>query len=108
MDHFVKDFENPDKIDTSVFDSINDYNEMVALGDCNDFRVFHNNIRSINKNFDQLFVLLICLFPVENFPFNDERNERNPKINLDKMKTNLGPIGNHFFRLRILRTLTNI
>ncbi|KAL3266054.1 hypothetical protein HHI36_010241 [Cryptolaemus montrouzieri] len=52
------DFENPDKIDTSVFDSINDYNEMVALRYFNNFRLYHNNIRNINKNFEQLLVLL--------------------------------------------------
>lgn len=58
MDQYLRDFETVEEVATEIND-IADYNELVGSDDGgNFFSIFHSNIRSINRNINEMTLLL--------------------------------------------------
>ncbi|VEN58210.1 unnamed protein product [Callosobruchus maculatus] len=56
MDNYVRKFDVPG-IETHISETINDCKQKI-ISDGMKFNIFHNNIRSISKNLDELLILL--------------------------------------------------
>lgn len=56
MNPYIKEYNNK-SIETLLISNINDFNKTQSISQF-DFKVFHNNIRSVYKNYDELSVLL--------------------------------------------------
>lgn len=81
MDSYIRDYDNPD-FETYECFGVNEYNTLLSSQKTKcktDFSVLHNNIRSINKNFDEFEVFLSqmedsfdCVVLTETFSVPDE------------------------------------
>lgn len=56
MDTYLRDYDNS-VIETNVVNNINEYNNL-SKSSLSNFKVFHLNIRSVAKNFDELLLVL--------------------------------------------------
>lgn len=53
MDEYIRDYK-PDKIETNIATNIKQCEDLLGKDSSNDFRLYHNNIRSLSKNIDEL------------------------------------------------------
>lgn len=80
MDQFIRDFVNIEAGVTEVNNAGDYLNVIQPENDVLHFSIFHNNIRSINKNFDEMSVLLAelnynfdCIIFTETWQVSDPR-----------------------------------